>query len=189
MKILSQFWNYLGEQQTPKVRMIHLCVLLLVIIQILISNFMHVPKETNIGMHGTNAFFSWTHFSFGLLLLVLTIALATISFYSRGIKYFFPYIWGDFTQLRQDIYTLRQRQLPLASSGGLAACVQGLGLGAMGLVLLSGTTWFILWLTDNSLASNTMSLHKTLTGLVEAYLLGHGAMGLLHFWLQQRIKT
>lgn len=189
MQWIRDFWQYLGEQQTSKVRVVHMLVLSLVVTQIVISNFMHVPKEVSSTMHGSNAFFSWMHIGFGLLLLCLTVILAALCFSYRGVKYYYPYLWGDFDQLRQDFYSLRNRQLPVAQARGLAACVQGLGLGAMGLVVLSGATWLLLWINDESLASEARSLHQALTGLVEAYICGHGGMGLLHFWLKKKHTT
>lgn len=161
-------------------------ILLLVIAQIVISNFMNVPKDALSAMHGANAFFSWMHIAIGLLLLCLTGILAALCFRSRGLKYYYPYLWGDFTQLSQDLRVLSNRQLPGAQARGLAACVQGLGLGAMGLVTLSGAAWLLLWLSGQALAPDLRSLHKTLTGLIEAYLYGHGGMGLLHFYLQRK---
>ena len=189
MQWIRAFWQYLGEHHTSKIRAVHILVLALVITQIVISNFMHVPKEANIPMHEGNAFFSWMHIGFGLLLLCLTATLATLCFSSRGLKYYYPYLWGNFTQLREDLHSLRNRQLPGAQAYGLAACVQGLGLGAMVLVVLSGATWLLLWFNGQSLAPDMRSLHQALTGLVEVYICGHGGMGLLHFWLQRANKA
>ena len=189
MHWIGEFWRYLGEHQAKKVRIVHILVLLLVINQIVISNFMHVPKEAVIEMHGSNAFFSWMHVGCGLLLLFLTATLAALCFGSRGLKCYYPYMWGDFAQLRQDLRALRNRQLPGAEARGLAACVQGLGLGAMGLVTLSGALWLVLWINGQSLAPDVRSLHQALTGLVETYICGHGGMGLLHFWLRRKRKV
>ncbi|RIQ18081.1 cytochrome b/b6 domain-containing protein [Bordetella avium] len=186
MRWIPAFWRYLGDRQTPKVRVVHMWTLLLVITQIVISNFMHVPKDTWSAIHGANAFFSWLHIACGLVLLCLTGILAAQCFKSRGFTYYFPYLRGDFAQLSQDLRLLANRQLPGAQARGLAACVQGLGLGAMGLVTLSGAAWLLLWLSGQALAPDLRSLHKTLTGLVEAYLYGHGGMGLLHFYLQRK---
>ena len=188
MQWIRDFWQYLGQHLAPPVRVVHIWVLLLVVTQIVISNWMHVPQEAASAMHGANAWFSWMHIGLGLLLLCLTTRLAAVCFRSRGLKYYYPYLWGDFTQLRQDICTLRQRQLPGATAQGLAACVQGLGLGAMALVTLSGGTWLLLWISGQALAPDVRALHQALTGLVEAYLCGHGGMGLLHFWLQRQRK-
>ncbi|WP_254797833.1 hypothetical protein [Enterobacter sp. JMULE2] len=85
-----------------------------------------------------------------------------------------------------------KRRLPEASLRGLAGSVQGLGLGAVALVVLSGAGWFILWLLDSSLAPALREWHVTLTGLIEVYSVAHAAMGLLHFTLwyfRQRTGT
>lgn len=90
---------------------------------------------------------------------------------------------GRFSQISTDIKMLIKFKLPDSSPKGLATSIQGLGLGALTLVVLSGITWFILWLQYSSFANETKNIHKTLTGLIEAYIIGHGAMGLLHFIL------
>lgn len=64
---------------------------------------------------------------------------------------------------------------------GLASTVEGLGLGALLLVVLSGTLWFVLWILDSPYAYDVMQAHKSLTGLIEVYILGHGFMAILHF--------
>ena len=65
-----------------------------------------------------------------------------------------------------------------------AAIVQGLGLGALALVILSGATWFFSWIYMAPWADSVKEFHKLLTGLIEAYVLGHGGMGMLHLFFQ-----
>lgn len=63
---------------------------------------------------------------------------------------------GGTAQIRLDV----QRRLHDASRRGLAASVQGPGLGAVALVVLSGAGWFMLWLLDSPLHqpfANSMS--------------------------------
>lgn len=186
MRLLTTFWAFLGHYQTPRIRIVHLCVFLLVIVQIVISNFMHVPAEATTPMHGANWLFSWMHITVGWLLLFLTLALIIVCLRTRGAKFYYPYLWGDFSQLRRDCRALWNRQLPGAEAGGLAATVQGLGLGAMLLVVASGVSWWLLWINAQPLAPEARALHKTLTGLVEVYIYGHGGMSLLHFWLARK---
>ena len=68
--------------------------------------------------------------------------------------------------------------------GGIAAIVQGLGFGALASVVLSGSSWFLSWIYGASWANSVIAIHIKLTGLIEAYVIGHGAMGILHLILQ-----
>ena len=92
------------------------------------------------------------HITTGLALLILSAILIVYCIMLRGLRHYFPYLRGDTAQIRRDVRTLLNRRLPDASPRGLAASVQGLGLGAVALVVLSGAGWFMLWLLDSPLA-------------------------------------
>ena len=62
-------------------------------------------------------------------------------------------------------------------------------LGALLLVVLSGLIWFILWRNGSSFAGLALETHKNVTLLIELYLIGHGCMALLHFFVWQRNKA
>ena len=79
--------------------------------------------------------------------------------------------------------------MPVPRPKGLATAVQGLGLGALLLVVLSGLIWFILWRNGSSFAGLALETHKNVTLLIELYLIGHGCMALLHFFVWQRNKA
>lgn len=181
MKILKNIWFFFGLYQTKKIRLLHLLVLILVVTQIIISNWMNGTKSKTITLLNENYLFTWLHIFIGISLFFLTFLLIIYCFKQRGIKYFYPYLWGDFTQLNSDIKTLLRFQLPNSSPKGLAAIVQGLGLGALSIVILSGITWFILWLQQSPLALEARSIHKSLTILIEIYIYGHGGLGFVHF--------
>ena len=115
--------------------------------------------------------------------------LAADSLTKRGFHYFFPYLWGDTEQLKKDVQaSLRFKMVPPRPKG-LATTVQGLGLGALLLVVLSGLIWFILWLNGSSFAGPALETHKNLSFLIELYLIGHGCMALLHFFVWQRKRA
>ena len=120
---------------------------------------------------------------------ILSLLLAADSLTKRGFHYFFPYLWGDTEQLKKDIQaSLRFKMVPPRPKG-LATAVQGLGLGALLLVVLSGLIWFILWRNGSSFAGLALETHKNVTLLIELYLIGHGCMALLHFFVWQRNKA
>jgi hypothetical protein len=137
-----------------------------------------VSKKT-IEYYGT-----WIHISTGLSLLPITFVFIFVELKRHGIKYFFPYFYGNFSQLKEDFQQLKQFELPEPNAYGIAAIVQGLGLGALTLVILSGLTWFISWIYTAPWADSIKELHELLTGLIEAYVVGHGGMGLLHLFFR-----
>jgi hypothetical protein len=166
----------------------HMTVLVLVMMQLISSNLISFDASGRVSE--SPAFFigSWTHFSIGLALGLVGFLFVAIEITKHGIRYFFPYLWGDFTQIKEDLKTLLSRQLPEAVPGSLAAVVQGLGLGALALTLASGLGWFFLWQTGVGRAEAVISIHEMFTGLIQAYVIGHGGLGLLHIILWNRRK-
>lgn len=175
--------NYFSEKLTPPVRHLHYLVLFLVLLQIVLSNFMELQDDGAIGQDVLGFYGTWAHISVGLSLVVLGLVFAAVELSKHGFSYFFPYLSGDFTQLIADLGRLRSLQLPEVSPGGLAAIIQGLGLGALLLVALSGATWFGFWWNGSALAGDVVEIHELLTGLIEAYMVGHGGMGIIHIYL------
>lgn len=179
--MLKSIWQFFGLYQTKKVRIIHILILLLVITQIIISNWMTGTKSQTIPELNSVYFFTWMHIAVGIALFFLTFLLIITCFQQRGVKYFYPYLWGDFKQIKLDVKALLSFKLPDSSPYGIAASVQGLGLGALSIVVLSGIIWFVLWILHSPFALEARSLHKTLTILIEIYIYGHGGFGALHF--------
>lgn len=182
-------WDFFGKYQTPKIRFLHFSILILVLTQIVVSNWMTGTKSTVVPFD-TIYLFTWIHIISGFLLFFLTLCLIVFCFKYRGVKYFYPYLWGDLKQLKLDVNQIIKWKLPDSSPRGLAAIVQGLGLGALSIVILSGITWFFLWLTQSPLGLEARNIHKSLTILIEIYIYGHGAMGILHFiiWYKNKAK-
>ncbi|MGG7670143.1 cytochrome b/b6 domain-containing protein [Yersinia sp. J1] len=188
MTIFTTFWAYLAETQSKPLRVLHLTIALFVIVQIVNSNGVQLDALAQANASGMSFFFTWMHIVIGITLFLLTLSLTVYCLVSRGIKYFYPYLWGDFSQIRQDLKQMMNLGLPAASPKGLAACVQGLGLGALLLVVLSGLSWFILFRMDVPWATEVLGLHKTLTALIEVYIFAHGGMGILHLILSHYMK-
>ncbi|WP_417614875.1 cytochrome b/b6 domain-containing protein [Oceanisphaera sp.] len=183
--------NYFVEQLTPVVRYLHYLILAFVLIQIVISNFMNIDGGV-ISQKAVEYTATWMHIGIGLLLLILAIVFIVIELTKHGVLYFYPYLVGDIAQLKSDIKNLARLELPEATPKGLAAIIQGLGLGALFLVALAGASWLLLWSMNSSLASDARDLHKSLTGLIIAYVIGHGGMGILHMFMtykkQKQVK-
>jgi len=186
--MLKSIWFFLGLYQTKRIRILHALILTFVITQIIISNWMAGTKLEQIPALDSTYFFTWMHITLGLTLFFLTFMLIITCFTQRGIKHFYPYLWGDFKQIKSDLKQLFSFQLPDSSPYGLAASVQGLGLGALSIVILSGIAWFTLWVQHSPLALEARSLHKSLTIFIEIYIYGHGGLAVLHFiiWYKNR---
>lgn len=191
MIILKSIWQFLGLYQSKAVRINHIMIVVLVILQIIISNGMHVTASADLGTT-YQKIFTWLHIGIGCFLFVLFISLIIICFSQKGFFNYYPYLKGDIAQIKKDLLQLTELQIPESSPKGLAAVVQGAGLAALFIVIASGLAWFLLWLiSDYQLAYQFEQYHKILTGLIEVYLVGHGGMALLHFmkWLRQKRAT
>jgi cytochrome b561 len=184
MQIIHIALEYIRERQPPVVRILHITILCLVLSQIIVSNFMGFADNGEVSKKTIEYYGTWIHISTGLSLLPIAFVFIYVELKRHGIKYFFPYFCGNFFQLKEDLQQLRQFELPEPSAYGIAAIVQGLGLGALTLVILSGLTWFISWIYMAPWADSIKEFHELLTGLIEAYVVGHGGMGLLHLFFQ-----
>jgi cytochrome b561 len=186
MHIMHITLEYLRERQPPVVRFLHIAILCLVLSQIIVSNFMGFADNGEISKKTVEYYGTWIHIGTGLSLLPITFIFIFIELKHHGIKYFFPYFYGNFSQLKKDIQQLKQFELPEPSAYGIAAIVQGLGLGALTLVVLSGFTWFLSWTNMAPWADSIKGFHELLTGLIEAYVVGHGGMGMLHLFFKAK---
>lgn len=179
-------WQFLGFFQKPYLRFLHAIIAVLVILQILSSFAMHMLPSGQINPALSSWVASWYHILSGLLVVVLSLLLAADSLTKRGFRYFFPYLWGDTEQLKKDIQASLHFHMVPPRPKGLATTVQGLGLGALLLVVLTGLIWFVLWRSGSSFAEFALETHKNVSVLIELYLIGHGGMALLHFFVWQR---
>lgn len=183
MRTARRLWQYFGQTQPVFIRVLHLIVILMCISQLITSNLVNLRGSRIIDGSVSFTFGTWTHILPGLLLVGVTALFIAAELSRRGLKYFFAYLWGDLAQVKADLKTLAGRKLPDASPGGLPAIVQGLGLGAMGLTLLFGLLWFVLVLAGSGFSHAAIEMHEAVTGLVVVYLIGHGAMGVMHILL------
>ena len=186
MRIFKDIWTYFGQSQSVFIRMLHIMVICLVVSQLITSNFVDIEDAGRLRNSIYIDFGTWTHILPGLALVAIMTIFVLIELFQHGLKYFFPYLWGDLSRFRTDLKTLASRKLPEVAPGGLPAIVQGLGLGVLSLTLLSGLTWFLLVQAGSGLAHAVIELHETLTSLVVVYVIGHGGMGLLHIILWMR---
>jgi len=186
MFFLNKFMNHLKEAQSFGVRIFHLTILILVIIQIINSNFMGFSDSGAVSASFVEFYGTWLHMLTGLLITFLALLFLIIVFKQRGVGYYFSWLTGNFSILKSDMNQLRRFELPESKPYGLAATVQGLGLISLLLTVISGGLWFYLWSYDLSWSGNAKEVHKFIVGLLQAYIVGHASMSFLHIFLKEK---
>ena len=188
MPLIRFAWKYLCDRQPLLVRSLHLVIVCLVLSQIVVSNFMGFGPLGQVSQRPLIHLGTWTHIVTGISLFPIALGFILIEFNRHGLKYFFPYLYGEFSQIKADLRRLMRLDLPEPAPYGLAVVVQGLGMGALSIVLLSGLTWFLSWRYAAPWTHGIRELHESLTGLIEAYIIGHGAMGIVHIFFQWKLS-
>lgn len=165
-------------------KVLHALILVWVLAQIISSNFMHVHADTLWGNINLMAKF---HVYSGLFLIPITLVFLYRVIARRKITDLYPWLSGNFEQIKKDMAVIRTFRLPESHPSGLAATVEGLGLLALLLALFTGSIWY-LFASNSGTSPLLLDIHKTSVGLIEAYFYAHGFMGILHFVQWWRIK-
>lgn len=176
-------WRSLPHENAPLFRLLHILVAVLILAQIINSNF---TRREALGGHSLETTITWMHIVSGFGLIVLGIVLLWWMFSQRGFNWYFAWAKADFRGIRQDLNTLAKLKLPEALPGGIAATIQGLGVVALLAVAVSGGLWFVVNTIQgpsSAFAHSILHWHKFLTTFIEVYFYAHGAMGLLHIFL------
>ncbi|MFK8260487.1 cytochrome b/b6 domain-containing protein [Erwinia sp. AnSW2-5] len=181
----SRLWNALPHAGSPVFRMMHIIVALLILTQIINSNFI---ESEAIDEQGLTSIITWFHIISGFGLIFCGIFMMAWMLNIRGARYYFSWATFDISGIVADVKTLMRFQLPEAHAGGIAASIQGLGVLSLLGVSVSGALWFLLNAAQNPLASSLMHWHKNLTSLIEIYFFAHGAMGLLHLFINKAFQ-
>ena len=168
------FWRFLGFFQKPGPRLLHATIAGLVISQIGSSALMGSSP-------GVSAWIGWYHKCGGAVLCVLAPLWAIKSLHARGARHFFPYVWADTAQLRQDCKRLLRGETLPPRPRGLGAVVQGLGLVLLTCTAYVGLSWFVLRSAGYPNAYIILGIHANLALCVVGYVVVHGALGLYVF--------
>lgn len=179
-----RLWIFWGIFQSPALRMAHALLIFFVLLQFLSSIFM-VVGDTRASFTG------WLHMWGGASAAALMLLLTGLSLKRHGLRYFYPYFWGDISQLWRDVRASLRFKLVPPSPGGLGAVLQGLGLVSLWLAAGSGLLWFALWQADITAAPALRAAHSWLAWLMVLYVIGHGDMELVHFidWQRKLSRT
>ncbi|MCL2913623.1 cytochrome b/b6 domain-containing protein [Shewanella corallii] len=182
-KHLSRGISFLFSRLPPAETWLHAIVMSAVLLQLLSSFFMHVHVDTPLTKLTP---VDWYHVFAGLGLLVLAPVFMALLLKRRHLRDLYPWLFGQFQQLKTDLRILKGLSLPDAQPGGLAACLEGLGLLALLLAVFSGAFWLAGITLGWQTAPDLLGLHKALVGLIEAYVWGHGGFALLHLLVWRR---
>ncbi len=180
-KIMAQgalLWRFLGFFQPPLLRSVHVAVIIGVLLQFLTSMSMEVTVD------GPSPL-AWIHIIIGMALCLLVLALAVLTVKKRGLRNFFPYLWGDMTQIVKDMHIAAQFKLIAPRPKGVPASIQGLGMCALFMAVFTGLWWFDDWSNDR-LGLTALSMHTFFAMAMVVYLIGHGGMALAHFVMWQK---
>ncbi|MCY9802576.1 cytochrome b/b6 domain-containing protein [Vibrio scophthalmi] len=158
-------------------KVLHALILVWILAQIITSNFMHVHADT---LWGNINLTAKLHAYGGLCLLPITLVFVYRVIKRRTIADMYPWLSGNINQIKQDIKVISTLRLPESQPAGLAATVEGLGLLALVLALLTGAIWYLV-ASNSGTAPQLLEIHKTSVGLIETYFYAHGGMALLHY--------
>ncbi|UKA26301.1 cytochrome b/b6 domain-containing protein [Photobacterium damselae subsp. damselae] len=187
MSWLHGFYRYI-KHYFPNVglRHLHTTLATLIILQILNSNLIHMTHDGILKEGPFATLFLWFHICIGLLAVFATIGMIVFMLTKQSFRQFFPYLFGDNEVLKDDIKQLMKGKLPEPREKGLGNIIQGLGIGALILIEAAALIWLALWVSHSPYTNEFRELHKTFTGLIEVYLVGHGGMALLHFIVERK---
>lgn len=156
---------------------LHAAVIIWVLTQFISSAFMTVKGEMPIDQL---AWFNFIHIYSGAGLFVLALIFSAVVIKRRKLMDLYPWAFGRTKIIKADIKTLCAFKLPKARAAGLAASIEGLGILALWLALVTGALWY-LYSTTYGPSPLLLNAHRLLVTFIQVYFIGHGAMALLHF--------
>ncbi|MGR5132302.1 cytochrome b/b6 domain-containing protein [Vibrio alfacsensis] len=157
-------------------RYLHFAVLFWVLLQLLSSGLMHVHGDTELSQISDLAFI---HIYSGLALLPVCLIFATKVIMRRKIQDLYPWVSGNYHAIKEDIESVLKFELPEAKPSGLAATVEGLGILALILAVVTGSMWYLVVLTSGP-SEWLLSIHKMSVTFIQVYFFGHALFALLH---------
>jgi cytochrome b561 len=172
------------RSRSPLTRVIHLLLLLVVLHQLIGSEFMRLPVPGDPP--------GWTlslHEDLGLVNLAIVAAFWAWTLVRSGetrLGRLLP--WLSLARLREvmadlsaQLRRLAQGRPPDDADGALASAIHGLGLLAVTAMAVTGGIYF--FTTGTPVARPVLSLHKLIANLVWIYLFAHAGLAVLHHLL------
>ncbi len=175
LRQFSLLWKFFGFFQTPFLRIWHILAIICVSAQLL--------KRIR-----THAIDVW-HIELGLFLVPFVCVFLYVSFKRRGFKYFFPYVFGENTQLSKDVQKVLQGGIPAPRPGGLPGVIQGFGFVCFFLTVACGFIWYLLWPHMPRFSVNFLDYHRYFAYALAVYFAGHAFMAMRHFLLWKKNQS
>lgn len=136
--------NALPHKDTPFLRVLHIIVAVLILLQIVSSNLTESDALSDYTLTG---FVTWFHVITGLSLIVLGLIMLAWMLTQRGFHYYFAWLTLDFRGVVEDIKMLMSFRLPEAHAGGIAALIGAWCTCAIGRCIM---WWFLVCTQYNS---------------------------------------
>ncbi|WP_076410159.1 cytochrome b/b6 domain-containing protein [Shewanella sp. UCD-KL12] len=118
----------------------HLLIILLSLFLISTSPWIMMGRT----LRSSASIWDYLHVYLGLLTGLLSITMFLANILKGKWRQYFPWLAGDFSQLKRDLVGLVKGKVPLAGGRGLFSFVEGLGMLLMLGVALTGVMWFFL---------------------------------------------
>ena len=165
-------------------RLLHLVLLIAVVHQLLNSEFMQRPEPGDAPslLYLMHEYIGLASFGVVLAFWVWTLARRGETRLSALFPWLFPVRMREiFTEITGAAGMLHDIELFERVSGILAGAVHGLGLLVVTGMAVTGTVYY--FAVGTPLAHQALGLHRLTANLMWAYLIGHGAMAVLHHLL------
>jgi len=165
-------------------RLLHFVLLIAVAHQLLNSEFMRRPEPGDAPslLYELHEYIGLASFGVVFLFWVWTLARRGETRLSALFPWLFPVRMREiFSEITGAAGVLHDMDLFERVSGILAGAVHGLGLLVVTGMAVTGTVYY--FAIGTPLAHQALALHRLLANLMWAYLIGHGAMAVLHHLL------
>lgn len=217
--LASCFWiivcDYLHTHQPRKnIRIPHAFIIVAVTLQLLSTPFVKFDVTGHVSVTWYHVIGTWFHLINGIGLFVVTPFFAYQVLHRKGLRWMYPYLFGNLKEMNKDFHELlqirltvpkapeaekatrafiilEQMRLPRPRPASLAAAVQGVGIAIQLLMVFLGFFFLLTWAKDLNIAWDIIAVHRILAIPFFLFYAGHGPMGLIHIFnlqAQQRMQ-
>ncbi|MGZ9899319.1 cytochrome b/b6 domain-containing protein [Shewanella gaetbuli] len=152
---------------------LHVLVLVFSVLLVVTSPWILIGRQ----LSSRSGFWDYFHVYGGVVAAVLAVLFAVKVCLKGQWKQFFPYLVGDFSQLKAEFKGVAKGKLPVSGGKGLFSIIEGIGVVLLVLVSVTGILWYIV---DPSDALTWRSYHKLFAQGFIGFLIVHVLLALLH---------
>jgi hypothetical protein len=95
MNIFNTTKQYLQERQTRSVSILHVAIIVLISIQLIVSNFMAFSDTGDLSSNTIEFYGTWLHIITGLFLIPVALTFLIVELRRHSLKHFFPIFMGS----------------------------------------------------------------------------------------------